>query len=199
MRPMNRRTLIALGLSAAALPAVAQDQRTLTEVSKYLNQLRSVQGRFTQVNVTGSQIGGQYFMVRPGRIRFEYDGGDALVVASGLNIAVFDRKGNPPVPRYPRNQTPLRFLLQERIDLTQSNLARDTASAGGLTTVTLQDPRSPRDGSMALVLRNSPPSLAEWTVTDSSGQQTRVVLQTLEPASNLSPLLFNIEAEARNW
>lgn len=203
MRPINRRQAMALasGISVCALSggAWAQQTQVLVEVSKYLNQLVTVQGRFTQVNSDGSRSTGQYYLARPGRIRFEYDGGNALVMASGINIAVFDRKGNPPVQRFPLNQTPLRFLLAERIDLTQQNLARDTGSRDGFTSVVLQDPRSPRDGSMTLVLRNSPPALTQWTVTDASGQQTTVILESIERPASMSPTLFNIESEAGNW
>ncbi|MEM8658724.1 MAG: outer membrane lipoprotein carrier protein LolA [Pseudomonadota bacterium] len=198
----RRQSLALLGAAAGtglAGPALAQQPQVLTEVSKYLNQLVTIQGRFTQVNSDGSRISGQYYLARPGRIRFEYDGGNALVLASGVNVAVFDRKGNPKVQRYPLNQTPLRFLLAEQIDLTQRNLARDTGSQDGFTSVVLQDPRAPREGSMTLVLRNAPPTLTQWTVTDAGGQNTTVILESIERPSNMSARLFNIEAEARRW
>ena len=200
MNTMKRRT--ALGLLAAlpfAPAALAQQGQVLVEVGKYLNQLTSVAGRFTQVNSDGSRSAGSYYLRRPGRIRFEYDGGESMVVADGVNIAIFDARSNPPVQRYPLGQTPLRFLLRERIDLTERNLARDTGSSGGFTSVVLQDPQAPRDGDMTLVLRNSPPALTEWTVRDAGGQQTKVILETLEPVSGMDPQLFNIESEARRW
>lgn len=197
---MKRRT--ALGLLAAipfAPAAFAQQQQVLSEVGKYLNQLTAVKGRFTQVNADGSRSAGDYYLWRPGRIRFEYDNGESLVIADGVNLAVFDARSNPPVQRYPLGQTPLRFLLQRRIDLTRDNLATGTGSANGYTTVELQDPKRPRDGKMTLVLRNSPPALTEWTVRDAGGSKTRVILDSIERVSQMDPKLFNIESEARDW
>ncbi|MSU92346.1 outer membrane lipoprotein carrier protein LolA [Rhodobacteraceae bacterium 2CG4] len=197
---MKRRDILA---ALAAFPfagaALAQDQTVLTEVSKYLNQLTSVGGRFTQINGDGSRSAGRYWLRRPGRLRFEYDGGQAMVVADGVNIAVFDAKSNAPVQRYPIGTTPLRFLLAERIDLTRANLAQQTGSQGGFTSVVLRDPNAPRDGSMELKLRNSPPALSQWTVREKSGQTTTVVLETLEPVQGMDMMLFNIEALARSW
>ena len=191
---MERRTFIAALAALAAAPghALAQDQ-VLVEVSKYLNQLRSVQGRFTQTNANGSKSRGEYYLVRPGRIRFDYEGSDAMVLADGINVGVFDPKSSLIVQRYPLKTTPLRFLLRDRIDLTQQNLSRGTASRNGYTYVTLQDPRAPGDGSMTLELRNKPPTLTSWTTTDKAGQKTRVQLDTLETASGLSRRMFNIE------
>lgn len=197
---MKRRDILA---AMAALPfagsALAQDQRVLTEVSKYLNQLTSVRGRFTQINGNGSRSAGTYWLRRPGRVRFEYDGGQSMVVADGVNIAVFDAKSNAPVQRYPIRTTPLRFLLAERIDLTQANLAQQTASQSGFTNVVLRDPDAPRDGSMELRLRNSPPALTQWTVREKSGQATTVILETIERVSDMDMMLFNVEALARRW
>jgi outer membrane lipoprotein-sorting protein len=201
MSMISRRTALAL-TGAAALagaPALAQDQRVLTEVSKYLNQLSAIKGRFTQINADGSRSAGDYYLMRPGRIRFEYDGDQAMVISSGTNVAIFDAKATTKVQRYPLSQTPLRFLLADRIDLTRQNMALGTGSKDGYTTVKLQDPENPGDGSMTLTLRNRPPTLTEWAVTDASGGRTRVILESLEYDRSLSPQLFNIEAEARRW
>ena len=94
---------------------------------------------------------------------------------------------------------PLRFLLADKIDLTRKNMALGTGSQDGYTTVKLQDPNKPGDGSMTLRLRNRPPTLTEWAVTDASGSRTRVILETLEYDRSLSPQLFNIELAARRW
>ncbi|MEO1292164.1 MAG: outer membrane lipoprotein carrier protein LolA [Pseudomonadota bacterium] len=197
---MERRALLAaLAAFPLAGPAFGQDQRTLTEVSKYLNQLTSVQGRFLQIAGSGNRSGGRYFLRRPGRLRFEYDGGQSLVVADGFNIGVFDKKSNPEVQKYPISQTPLRFLLREQIDLTRENVAQDTGSSGGFTTVTLRDPRKPNDGSMQLRLQNSPPTLTQWTVRERNGRSTTVVLQSIERVSGLNERLFNIEYSARQF
>lgn len=193
---MKRRTLLAGLALLAAAPARAQDQ-TLIEVSKYLNQLRAIQGRFTQINANGSQIGGQYYLVRPGLVRFEYDGGQAMVISDGVNVGVLDAKSNAGPQKYPLSQTPLRFLLRDQIDLTERNLTTGTSNRGGFTSVVLQDPRAPGDGSMTLRFSNQPPRLVDWTVREKSGQSTTVELVTLEQATGLGRSFFSIEAEAR--
>ncbi len=202
MSMISRRTALCLTCAAAlaaGAPALAQDQRVLSEVSKYLNQLYAIKGRFTQINADGSRSAGDYYLMRPGRIRFEYDGGQSMVISSGTNVAIFDAKATTRVQRYPLSQTPLRFLLADDIDLNRGNVAVGTGSQGGYTTVELRDPENPGDGSMILTLRNQPPALTEWTVIDASGSRTRVILETLEYDASLSPQLFNIEAEARRW
>lgn len=198
MHPVSRRTTLAL-LAALPFAAPAQAQEVLVEVSKYLNQLNSVTGRFTQINSDGSRSTGTYYLARPGRLRFEYDGGAAMVIADGVNIAVFDAKSNATVQRYPIGQTPLRFLLRKNIDLTERDLVTGTGSKDGFTSVRLQDPDAPADGSMTLVLRNSPPTLTQWTVREKSGQQTTVVLETMERVSGMSGTLFNIGSAARTF
>ncbi|WP_284154764.1 LolA family protein [Algicella marina] len=197
---MKRRTLIT---ALAALPfagfgsaAAAQDQ-VLVEVSKYLNQLRTIQGRFTQVNSDGSQSTGQYYLARPGLIRFEYDGGKAMVIADGINVGVLDAKSNAGAQKYPLSATPLRFLLRDQIDLTERNLSRGASSQNGQTSVVLQDPKAPKDGTMTLLFSNKPPALKQWTVTEKTGAKTIVRLDTLERASGLSRGMFSIEAAAR--
>ena len=198
---MRRRQLIAtLAALPFALPAMvrAQDADVIREIDKYLNQLVAVRGRFTQINADGSRSTGTYYLWRPGRIRFEYDGGQAMVVADGTNIAVFDAKSSA-VQRYPLGTTPLRYLLRREIDLDGTGLAREVSSSGGETRVLLRDPEAPREGEMVLRFSNRPPALKSWTVRDASGQETTVILETIAPVAKMDPRLFNVEAEARAW
>ena len=198
-KDMKRRTFIS---SALALPLLgtpmlghAQDQRTLGEVSKYLNQLRSVQGRFRQISPNGARTGGKFFMVRPGLIRFEYDRESALVIADGINIGIFDSKSNARANKYLLSQTPLRLLLQKDIDLTEPGISRSTSNDGANTSVVLVDPKRPNDGTMTLVFSNSPPALTQWIVREKTGEQTTVILEDLQKVSGLNRRLFNIEWE----
>lgn len=197
---MKRRTLLtalaALPFAGLGSAAFAQDQ-ILVEVSKYLNQLRNIKGRFTQVNADGSRSAGEYILSRPGLIRFAYDGGQAMVIADGINVGVLDAKSNAGAQKYPLNATPLRFLLRDQIDLTERNLSQGTASRNGFTSVVLQDPRAPGDGTMTLVFSNQPPALVEWTVKEKSGSETTIKLDTLERATGLTRRMFSIETEAR--
>lgn len=194
---MKRRTFIhsALALPLAGIPTLAgaQDQRTLTEVSKYLNQLRSVEGRFKQINPNGSRSGGKFYMIRPGKIRFEYDNEAALVISDGINIGIFDSKSNARANKYLLAQTPLRLLLQKDIDLTERGLSRSTSNDGKSTSVVLVDPKKPNDGTMTLVFSNSPPALTQWIVQEKTGEKTTVILEDLQKVSGLDRRLFNIE------
>lgn len=193
---MKRRTLLSALASlplVAAGPSFAQDQ-ILNEVSKYLNQLRSIKGRFTQINANGSRSRGNYYLRRPGFIKFEYDGDQAVVLADGVNIGVIDSKSNQGAQKYPIGTTPLRFLLQDKIDLTRDNLIAGADSKNGFTNVVLRDPRKPRQGSMTLVLSNRPPALTRWIIKEKNGQQTTVILETIEPATGLQRRFFSIEA-----
>jgi outer membrane lipoprotein-sorting protein len=94
------------------------DRADLKRVSTYLNTLRSVQGRFTQVNSDGKTVQGQFYLKKPGRIRFEYDKPNpTLVVADGTTLAVLNGSLKT-TDRYPITNSPLRLLLSDNMDLS---------------------------------------------------------------------------------
>ena len=92
------------------------NQRTLVDrVSAYLSGLRTLVGDFVQVASDGSKTGGQLFMQKPGRVRFEYnDPSPIQLIADGQSLVVRDRK-LATQDLYPLGQTPLRFLLADKV------------------------------------------------------------------------------------
>ena len=99
---MRRRDFLATTLSAAALPALAPglagaqvNRADLTRITNYLNGIGSMQGTFVQVGPDGDLSEGNFYMRRPGRIRFEYNPPNpTLIVADGFWVGVYDTIDN---------------------------------------------------------------------------------------------------------
>ena len=198
---MSKRILsiiAALALTLYAGAASAQ-QLSLGQISAYLNQLQTAQGGFTQINADGTLSTGQIYIKRPGRIRFEYNApSEALVMAGGGQLAIFDPRSNTGPDRYPLNQTPLSIILQENVNLARTDMVTNVVSDGTTTTVTAQDPDNPNYGSIQMVFTANPIELRQWIVTDEFGSETTVILNDLIAGSVIRDILFNIRAEMRN-
>src|SRR5260370_42690475 len=79
--------------------------------------MRQLVGNFVQVGPDGSRVRGEVYMQKPGKIRFEYEPPSRIeIIADGQSVVVRDRK-LATQDLYPLSQTPLRFLLSDRIDL----------------------------------------------------------------------------------
>ena len=190
---------LAAAVILTATPVVAQ-QLSLESVSTYLNDLKTAQGGFTQINADGTLSTGQVFIKRPGRIRFEYNAPDnSLVVAGGGQVAIFDPRSNGGPDRYPLNQTPLKVILERDIDLARESMVTGHTSNGTTTTITVQDPRNPQYGDIQLVFTADPIELRQWIVTDNVGSQTVMILNDLKRGGQIGDIKFNIIYETNKW
>src|SRR4029079_10802713 len=98
--------------------AIKPEQRALIDrASNYLSSVQVLSGKFIQVGPDGKRTRGEFFIQKPGKVRFEYDDPSTIdIVADGQSVIVRDRKlATQDV--YPLSQTPLRFLLADRVDL----------------------------------------------------------------------------------
>lgn len=199
---MQRRSFLASVAASALLtasPASAQ-QLSLAEISNYLNQLRTAQGGFTQINGDGTLSTGQIYISRPGRIRFEYNPPDqSLVMANGGQVAIFDARSNTSPDRYPLRHTPLSIILARNVDLGRARMVTGHTSDGTTTTVTAQDPDNPQYGNIQLVFTANPVELRQWIITDDIGTQTTVILNDLTRGGSIPGAKFNIRAEMEKW
>ena len=201
---MFRRSFLALGAAALATPALvtsAQAQQlSLGQISAYLNQLRTAQGGFTQINGDGTLSTGQIYIKRPGRIRFEYNAPDnSLMVVGGGQVAIFDPRSNTGPDQYPLNKTPLKIILDNNVDFGRERMVTGHTSDGTSTTVTAQDPDNPQFGNIKLVFTSNPAELRQWIVTDDTGGQTTVILNDLVQGGSIGEVKFNIIAEMNKW
>ena len=121
-----------------------------------------------------------------------------MVIADGINVAVFDPKSNRVSSRYPLGRTPLSLLLRENLSLREPGMVQGaTRDAGGIN-LTVVDPRTPNEGRLILTFAENPVALRQWVVATKAGQRTAVAVTGLRTGVALDRSLFNIELAEAN-
>lgn len=187
-----RMTIAAGFFALAAFPASAQ-KLSLNAITQYLNKLDTAKAPFTQINDDGTISTGTIFIKRPGRARFEYNPPtDALVVAGGSQVAIFDGKSNSGPQQYPLKRTPLNLILARNVNLQKAKMVVGHKYDGTATTVVAQDPDNPDIGTIELKFTSNPTELRQWVITDNTGSKTTVVLGEMAQGMPLKASLFSI-------
>lgn len=193
-----KHIVLAAAISAVtALPVLAQ-AIPLSDLSDYINGIRTAEADFTQISDDGAIATGTLFIRRPGRMRFEYDGEDELlVIAGGGQVAIFDGRSNTPPEQYPLRRTPLNLILARNVDLGRSDMIIAHEGDGTSTRVVAQDPDDPDIGQIEMVFTADPVELRQWLITDANGFQTTVILGEMQEGGTIPSRQFNIPAELR--
>jgi outer membrane lipoprotein-sorting protein len=198
----TRRRALALAAAAAALiplsafaaPPVAvlsaPDQALVDKAVAYLQGLAEAHGRFTQTDARGATSQGELYLKRPGKARFAYDPPSGLLVVSdGGAVAITDSRLKT-FDSYPLAATPLSLFLAKTIRLDRGVQVTHVAKMSDGFAITARDGGKETAGQITLTFRDSPMTLAGWTVLDAQGRSTQVTISGLERASGLAPGLF---------
>lgn len=172
------------------------DEEALSNASAYLAALENMQGDFLQLGPDGSVTEGKFYLRRPGRLRFEYQPPEnLLVVADGTWVAVKDSAS--PAQRYPIASTPLSLFLAADVDLAKSARVLNVESQPGALLITLADRAGEAPGQITLIFDQPNMQLRQWVVTDAQGLQTTVALRNVQSGIRADNALFTLRDEQR--
>ena len=164
------------------------------KISTYLSSLQTLIGNFVQVGPDGSKTKGQFFIQKPGKVRFEYESPNPIaIVADGSMVAIRDRNLSTQ-DLYPLSQTPLRYLLSDRIDLMKDTNVVSVTADDLFISVTIEE-RQLLTGTSRLMLMVGAKDgqLKQWTVTDPQGYDTTVAVYNLDTSRKIDPGMFKID------
>lgn len=174
----------------------AAQRAAIERVNAYLNSMSFLVGDFVQVGPDGSRTNGNFYLQKPGKIRFEYSPPSPVeLIANGSAVAVRDRK-LATQDIYPLSQTPLRFLLAEKIDLLRDanvvNISQDE-----LFISVLIEEKTAVTGTHRLMIMFGVQDnqLKQWTITDPQGYDTTIAIYNLDASRRPDPRLFVINFE----
>ncbi|HEX2725812.1 MAG TPA: outer-membrane lipoprotein carrier protein LolA [Beijerinckiaceae bacterium] len=193
--PPEPQVVTAAAPAAPAIPAGPLTEKQIVErANGYFNSIKSLVGNFAQIGGDGRRLTGNLYLQRPGKVRFEYDSPATLeVIADGTSVAVRDSK-LATQDIYPIGQTPLKFLLRDRIELGRDLKVTEAAPEAEGVRISIED-RSTLGGTSKITLYfdKDVTDLSRWRIIDAQGFQTTVSLANLERNASVDQQMFKIE------
>ncbi len=179
-------------LAAAERAALSPDQSAaVRRAVHYLNGLSTLQARFIQVSSNGAYAEGEVIVQRPGKMRFDYDPPHpVLIIANGLSLLFYDRELKQ-ASFLPLWETPLWFLIRERVTLSEDVVVTRVAQGLGTLSITIEDRQMPEAGSVTLVFSDRPLDLKKWELVDTQGVLTQVSLVNARYGLEVDPEAFD--------
>ena len=171
------RVLVPVGIVALAAPAVAAESPDLARLKSHLSSVQTMTADFTQTDAKGRTDTGTLQLKRPGRVRFEYRGGDLLLVADGSKLSFIDYQVGQK-SSWPLGRTPLGPLLSGSPDFNGKAQILPSADS---RVVVARTKSAGQYGQLTLAfLRNSAApgglQMYGWTAVDPQGHRTTVKL-----------------------
>ena len=193
---LTRRGFLAGGAALAALMLSAPAQAASAsakaqEIADHFSSIRSMAGEFVQFGPRGEQTGGKFFIQRPGKIRFNYDApSNYRVTADGRSVVIENRKlGTSDL--YPLSKTPLKLLLDDRIDLSGGRVT-GVKEESDVTTIQMADKSVFGNSRITMMFDTQTNELRQWTITDAKGKDTTVMISGVQTGVKLDPGMFVI-------
>jgi outer membrane lipoprotein-sorting protein len=194
MRPLILAFMLALAAANAAQASswTAAQSADLDRISAALNSIKTMRGGFTQIGPQGQVDQGKFYILKPGKIRFDYDPPNpTLVISDGIGIAVYNTKLNT-ANRYPLNGTPLNLLLSDHLNLKRSANVLDVEHSPGELIVKARANDRNATGNITIVFADPGLELRQWTIVDAQGLPTTVSLNNVQQGVDLPESAFKI-------
>jgi outer membrane lipoprotein-sorting protein len=201
----TRRGVLALGMGAALLAAsgilpagkaMAQPAEA-QQIADHFSSVKTMMGDFVQFGPGGEQTGGKFFIERPGKVRFNYENPSTFkVTADGTSVVLENARMNT-ADLYSLSSTPLKLLLDERIDLS-GNKVQDVRQEADATTITLADRSVFGNSTITMMFDPQNYELKQWTIRDAQGKDTTVMIYNVQSGVTFDRSVFAINYDRIN-
>ena len=176
---MKHMLLALLGVLFLASPAAAQiDDPEVRKAEAYLQGLKTLTADFIQTSSLGSRLSGQFYLNRPGKLRFDYNEVQDFIVADGVFVYFYDsqlqQQSNAPI-----GQTLADFLLRKDLSLRGDLKVVKMFKKNGYVSISVVQKDEPAAGEVELIFQEVPYHLERWRVKDPQGETTEVVLKNI--------------------
>ena len=171
-------------------PALAQ-ARIAQKIADHFASVKTMSGEFVQFGPRGEQTGGKFYIQRPGKIRFNYEPPSGYKVISDGKSVVIDNSKLNTMDLYPLSKTPLKLLLDERIDLSGKKV-KSVKEEDDLTTIQLADRQFFGNSTITMMFDPKSYDLRQWTITDPQGKDTTVMIFNVKNGVPMDDKVFQI-------
>ncbi len=184
--------MITAATAMGPLPGTIARAGTAQQIADHFASVKTMTGEFVQFGPRGEQTGGKFFIERPGRIRFNYEKPSAFRVVSDGKSVVISNKKLKTADLYPLSKTPLKLLLDEKIDISGDRVQK-VREEDDLTTITLADKSVFGNSTITMMFDPASYELRQWTIRDAQGKDTTVMIFNVKQGVKFDPKIFKID------
>lgn len=169
----------------------AVDSALVKKAETYLNSITGLSGEFSQI-ANGNKDGGDFSMLRPGRVRLDYKKAPVQLISDGKDLYFFD-KDLDQITTVPLTSTPAGILVRKNINLRNDDIVvTETKSEKDTFGLKMHIKGSEGLGNMQVVFDKNPVRLNSWVVTDATGVKTDVSFSGLKTKTDFGKNYFQI-------
>lgn len=202
----RRHMLFGIGLAAFAMaglavsgqslaaPGEAGASETAQKIADHFSTIQTMTGEFVQFGPRGEQTGGKFYIQRPGKVRFNYEKPSSTTVVSDGKSVVVENIKLKTADLYPLSKTPLKLLLEDKIDLTDGKV-QSVKEEDDLTTIQLADRSVFGNAKITMMFDPKSYELRQWTITDAQGKDTTVMIFNVKQGVPIDGKLFKINTD----
>jgi outer membrane lipoprotein-sorting protein len=180
----------------APTPLIGEERdAAVARINAYFNAITSLQGNFEQVDSSNKRATGRFYVLRPGKLRFDYASPSTLrIISDGHYLAIEDSELKT-IEKYPLQSTPFRLLLSESVDLARDARIVGAEAAEGSLALTLEDKNRDASGQIKFFFETEPEvKLKQWVINDAQGLATTVTVTDLSPGRKVAADFFTAKA-----
>jgi outer membrane lipoprotein-sorting protein len=172
-------------LAFAELSDAALADRAL----KSIEAISTLKGDFTQLAPSGESVSGQFFLRRPGQIRFDYDAPSPITIVATGGMVYVQNDELETTDSYPLGKTPLKFLLSKKLEIGAAKLVGVDRTPDSVA-VTYASTDAETEGEITLYFGAPALDIRQWAIRDAQGGTTVVDLRNVRAGERLENRLF---------
>ena len=179
------------------LPSVVTaDAISLEKLTLYINNIKTLEANFQQINNDNSVSTGSLLLKKPGKLRMKYEEpNESLVLVSSGFVTIFDLKSNALPQNFALENSPFRVLLFSDLSLEMVNMDVNYNSEESKTMLTVKDLENQNKGYIEMTFTDNPIVLKKWLLVNSMEEKIIVKLTNVSLGGNMSNSLFDATLE----
>ena len=180
------------------LPSIViADPISLEKLTLYMNNIKTLEANFQQINNDNSVSTGSLLLKKPGKLRMKYEEpNESLVLVSSGFVTIFDLKSNALPQNFALENSPFRVLLFSDLSLEMVNMDVNYNSEESKTMLTVKDLENQNKGYIEMTFTDNPIVLKKWLLVNFMEEKIIVKLTNVSLGRNMSNSLFNATLES---
>ena len=161
------------------------------KILKYLQNFNSLKSDFIQVNSNGDVLSGKISILRPGKVRVDYNEIPILIVSDGKKIASINKELDS-ITFYRIQDIPLALLLFKKFNLDNIKILEYSDTENQLR-IRLKEKNKKSSGFVDVLFEKNTFVLKKWIVFNNQMSKTEVLLENLKLNESVANKIFQID------